>query len=103
MDEAALIQDLLDRMFEKTRKNPKATRVRVVNLSVYDKGVDPDELTRAFRTLTSNTIAQGANLHVRRCENIFKAATADSPASCPASSIRLDSLELEETLPFASD
>lgn len=93
MDEAALIQDLLNRMLDKT-EGARKRRVRVVNLSVYDKNIDPDELTHAFRTLTFNTMAQGANLHVRRCENISKDS---SLAPCPASLIRLDSLELEET------
>ncbi len=100
MDEAALIQDLLNRMLEKTSQKPKGTRVRVVNLSVYDKDVDSTELTRAFKTLSFNTIAQGANLHVRRGEITAKGSTLDLPTA--SKSIRLDSLELEDALIPAS-
>ncbi len=94
MDEAALIQEILDRMLDKA-EGAKKRRVRVVNLSVYGKNVDPDELTRAFRTLTFNTIAQGANLHVRRCENLSRDSALDSVSVHP-SLIRLDSLEMDE-------
>ena len=88
MDEAALIQDLLDRMLDKSQ-GAKQRRIRVVNLSVYDKSVDTQELTRVFKTLTSNTRAQDANLHVRLSEPTAKG----SP-----SLVRLDSLEMEDTL-----
>jgi Zn finger protein HypA/HybF involved in hydrogenase expression len=92
MDEKALIQEILHSMLEQT-PNTHSSRIRVVNLSVYDTAIDPLELTRAFELLTSNTIAQGAHLHVRRGDYTLKDSTVDAYAVC--NMIRLDSFEME--------
>ncbi len=97
MDEKTLIQDILQSVLNKTQ-GTQARHIRVVNLSVYGKDIDPNELTRAFDTLTPSTMAQGAHLHIRRGES------ASNPAGDPPSMgkttdiVRLDSLELEDVV-----
>ncbi len=96
MDEATLIQDILDRMLERTQGARR--RIRVVNLSVYDKSVDTKELTRAFKSLAFNTLAQDANLHVRLSEAMAKGSSIGSLPVCPSNLVRLDSLEMEDAV-----
>ena len=101
MDKAVVIQELVQKMLDETQ-GTKNKRVRVVNLSVYDQSIDPNELTRAFKTLTFNTVAQDAKLHVRRSENISTDSTLGSPSFFPITPVRLDSLELEDVATLKS-
>ncbi len=87
MDEVNLMQSVLNTLLGKSNDG-KTSRIRVVNLSVYNQEVDSKELERAFESLTLNTIAQGAHLHVRRGDTTLKGFSIDS-------TIRLDSFEME--------
>ncbi|MBI5031137.1 MAG: hypothetical protein HZB51_11460 [Chloroflexi bacterium] len=95
MDNAVRLEELVQKMLNETQ-GAKNKRVRVVNLSVYDQSIDPLELTRVFKSVTFNTPAQDAQLHVRRSENTSKDSTHNSPSSTPFTPVRLDSLELED-------
>ncbi|MBI5301487.1 MAG: hydrogenase maturation nickel metallochaperone HypA [Chloroflexi bacterium] len=95
MDETVLMQGIVQQMLD-AAQNAKSKHIRVVNLAVCDKQVDPNELTRAFETLTFTTIAQGARLHLRRDDPIAIDPMLEHLAVDKQTyTVRLDSLELD--------
>jgi Zn finger protein HypA/HybF involved in hydrogenase expression len=72
-----------------------AHHIRVINLSVYDQHINPNDLTQTFQALADHTIAQGAHLHIRCLDKNSSDPHFDFiTAGKMPTPIRIDSVEL---------
>lgn len=94
MNSNSWVNDILQTLLSIAR-DKGAHRIRVVNLSVYDQHINPNDLTQTFESLADHTIAQGAHLHIRcLAKNSIDRHLDFSTASNLSAPIRLDSVEL---------
>jgi Zn finger protein HypA/HybF involved in hydrogenase expression len=95
MDEQEIAQKILQSMLG-TVTALGTRRVRIINLSMYSRRLDPEAFTTSFETLTRGTIAQDARVRLRFRTTEFLAQLPDYVfAKLKTEGVCLDSVEVD--------